>query len=331
MKSSDITELIRTAVARGGSLSLSQQLRSVFEIAAAAGELPEGMPLPSVRVLARRLGVAPNTVVRAYKQLEAEGLVRVLPRRGYYVAGSDRGLARPARAQVQGLVDEALRAAERAGLDTIQFLQLVSRVIKARRDQRARIAVVGERDAALQNRVDVIARALADLPVEVRPLSYEELSAAEGPAKAAGFDSYLVPTLDIEKATRLLGPHAHRILPMYLTLAGNVRSFIASKPARTRFGVIASREEYRARLATAIRRLHSATARIATASVDNRAAVDRVVAESDVLLVASPALPRMPRGIKTTQPTVEMVFLPDDETIQRIRAIVAADTSGRRA
>lgn len=330
MKSLDITALIRSAVGHGGPLSLSQQLRSVFEIAAAAGELPEGLQLPSVRTLAKQLGLAPNTVVRAYKQLEAEGLVRASPRRGYYIAGSDRGLARPARAQVQGLVDEALRAAERAGLDTVQFLQLVSRVVKARREQRERIAVVGERDAALESRVEVIARALADLPVEVRSLSFEDLDAPDGPVRAAGFDSYLVPTLDIERATRLLGPHAHRILPMYLTLAGNVRSFIASKPARTRFGVVASREEYQARLATAIRRVHSPGARINTAPVDRKGAVERVVRESDVLLVASPALPRMPRTVKVTQPMIEMVFLPDDETIRRIRAIVAADTSGRR-
>ena len=54
----------------------------VFQVkeAVARGELSEGDRLPSVRELARELSVNPNTVVRAYRVLEHEGVV--LPRRG---------------------------------------------------------------------------------------------------------------------------------------------------------------------------------------------------------------------------------------------------------
>jgi GntR family transcriptional regulator len=329
LKRVDITDLIRTTVARGGSLSLSQQMRSVLEMAAAAGELPDGMPLPSVRKLAGELKLAPNTVVRAYKQLEAEGIVAVSPRRAYYVVGTPQHGTTPASTQVQGLIDEALRAAERAGLDTVQFLQLVSKLIKARRDRVERVAVVGDRDAALETRVNVIRRALADLPVEVIPLSFEDLATPAGSLLATAVDYYVVPMLDTVRASALLGPHAYRILPMYLTLNDEVRSFIASRSAKTRFGIVVSRDIYRARLATAVRRIHSPTARISTASVDNRAAVERVVAEADVILISSPARPRMPATLRLTKPTMEMTFLPDDETIRRLRAIVAADAPRR--
>jgi GntR family transcriptional regulator len=44
--------------------------------------------LPSVRQLARDLNVAPNTVVRAYNELENEGLVVISARRGVIVAES---------------------------------------------------------------------------------------------------------------------------------------------------------------------------------------------------------------------------------------------------
>lgn len=325
----DITELIKGTVARGGALSLSQQMRSVLEMAAAAGELPDGVALPSVRALAKQLKLAPNTVVRAYKQLEAEGIVSVSPRRAYYVVGTAQR-ATPASTQVQGLVDEALRASERAGLDTVQFLQLVSRVIKARRERVERVAVVGDRDAALETRVVVVRRALADMPVDVIPLSFEDLETAEGLTLAASVDTYLVPMLETERASTLLGPHAYRILPMYLVLSDEARSYVASLDANTRFGIIVSRESYRARMATVVRRIHSPGARITTASVENRQAVERLIADADVILIASPARARMPSSIRITRPTMEMTFLPDDETIRRLRAIVAADVPAQR-
>ena len=325
----DISELIKGTVARGGALSLSQQMRSVLEMAAAAGELPDGVALPSVRTLAKQLKLAPNTVVRAYKQLEAEGIVKVSPRRAYYVVGTPQRTT-PASTQVQGLVDEALRASERAGLDTVQFLQLVSRVIKARRERVERVAVVGERDTALEARSTVVRRALADLPVEVISLTYEDLATPDGQTVATSVDTYLVPMLEIEQASKLLGPHAYRILPMYLVLSEEARSFVASLGASTRFGIIVSRESFRARLATVVRRIHSPGARITTASVENRVAVERLVADAEVILIASPARTRLPSSIRLTKPMMEMTFLPDDETIRRLRAIVAADVPAQR-
>lgn len=328
MKTMDIIDLIRTTMAREGALPLNQQLRSVLEMAAAAGELPPGLQLPSVRTLARELGLAPNTVVRAYKELEAEGIVRVAPRRAYYVSGGPKAFASPAHREVQGLLDEALRAAEDAGLDTVQFLQLASKLIRARRQRTQRIAVVGDRDAALELRVAAVRRALADLPVDVIPLSFEDLATAEGSAMASGVDSYIVPMLDTERAALLLGPHAHRILPMYLSLSPEVRAFISSRPAGTKFGIIVSREAYRARLVTAVRRLHT-DARISAASVDDRRAVAGVIDGADVVLVSSPSVPRMPKGVALPKAAVEMTFLPDEETIRRLRTLLGADSRKR--
>lgn len=324
MKTAEIIDLIKATLAREGALPLNQQLRSVLEMAAAAGELPEGVQLPSVRTLAVELGLAPNTVVRAYKELEAEGIVKVSPRRGYYISGEPKTFASPAHRQVQGLLDEALRAAEEAGLDNLQFLQLASKIIRARRQRTQRVAVVGDRDAALEARAAAVRRAIADLPVEVIALAFEDLATPAGSAQATGVDSYIVPMFDTERAAQLLGPHAHRILPMYLTLNEDVRAFIASRPPQTRFGVVVSKESYRARLVTTVRRLHSGDGEIDAAAIDDRRAVERALKGADVVLVSSPALARWPKAIALPRSAVEMVFLPDDETIRRLRAILGA-------
>lgn len=53
-----------------------EQLRRQISDAIASGVLPTGSQLPTVRQLARDLGVANGTVMRAYSELESDGLVR---------------------------------------------------------------------------------------------------------------------------------------------------------------------------------------------------------------------------------------------------------------
>ena len=63
-----------------------EQIRLQICTLIASGQLLAGDQLPSVRQLARDLGVAPNTVVRAYNELEREGWVVTSTRRSVSVA-----------------------------------------------------------------------------------------------------------------------------------------------------------------------------------------------------------------------------------------------------
>ncbi|MCB0907704.1 MAG: GntR family transcriptional regulator [Nocardioidaceae bacterium] len=90
------------------------------------GRLAPGTKLPTVRALAATLGVAANTVARAYRELEAAGVVDTRGRAGTFVSGDDASrAAREAAAEFAGraralglsrddavaLVDHALRIA----------------------------------------------------------------------------------------------------------------------------------------------------------------------------------------------------------------------------
>jgi DNA-binding transcriptional regulator YhcF (GntR family) len=63
-----------------------EQLRSQVARRAASGDLPAGTKLPTVRALAAELGLAANTVARAYRELEADGVVVTEGRRGTFIA-----------------------------------------------------------------------------------------------------------------------------------------------------------------------------------------------------------------------------------------------------
>ena len=63
-----------------------EQLRAQIASRAGSGDLPAGSKLPTVRALAAELDLATNTVARAYRELEADGVVVTEGRRGTFVA-----------------------------------------------------------------------------------------------------------------------------------------------------------------------------------------------------------------------------------------------------
>jgi GntR family transcriptional regulator len=69
-----------------------QQIESQVKHAIAAGALRQDDTLPPVRKLAAELRINPNTVARAYQNLERDGILRTVPGGGCYVNGQSPGL-----------------------------------------------------------------------------------------------------------------------------------------------------------------------------------------------------------------------------------------------
>ncbi len=87
----------------------SEQLRRQVASRAASGDLAPGTRLPTVRALAEQLSVAPGTVARAYKALEADGVVVTEGRRGTFVRSSTAATGQDARTAAQAYAAEARR------------------------------------------------------------------------------------------------------------------------------------------------------------------------------------------------------------------------------
>ena len=62
-----------------------EQLRAQLVEQVSTGMLAAGTRLPTVRKLAEDLGLAPNTVARAYRELEADGFIETRGRNGSFV------------------------------------------------------------------------------------------------------------------------------------------------------------------------------------------------------------------------------------------------------
>lgn len=92
----------------------------------ATGDLEQGQKLPSVRDLAMELRINPNTVARAYRELESEGIVVLQQGRGVFVAPRKSVLPfTQRRKQLEGPVTDLLVAAWKLNVDVQQLIELL--------------------------------------------------------------------------------------------------------------------------------------------------------------------------------------------------------------
>lgn len=71
-------------------IPIYQQLKNSYHRLAALGVIQPHEQLPSVRQLAMELGINPNTVQKAYRELEQEGLIYAVPGRGNFLSDARR-------------------------------------------------------------------------------------------------------------------------------------------------------------------------------------------------------------------------------------------------
>ena len=73
-----------------------------------SGVIGENERLPSVRELASQLAINPNTIQRAYRELEAEGFVGTSPGKGIFAVGADSLRAREVEA-IYGVIGSEIQ------------------------------------------------------------------------------------------------------------------------------------------------------------------------------------------------------------------------------
>src|SRR5262245_115713 len=100
----------------------------------AAGRLAPGEELPPIRVLAEQLVVNPNTVARAYRELEVAGVVTKRRTAGTYVSDAGSPLARRERLRIlAGRIGAPLAGARQMDVSTEEVIDLLRRREEAMR------------------------------------------------------------------------------------------------------------------------------------------------------------------------------------------------------
>jgi GntR family transcriptional regulator len=115
-------------ISTGDGVPIYLQIVNQIKYLVSSGRLAAGEELPPIRVLAEQLVVNPNTVARAYRELEAAGMVEKRRTAGTYVSDQGSPLARRERMKIlTDRVDKLLAEAHQMDISFEDVVKLAER------------------------------------------------------------------------------------------------------------------------------------------------------------------------------------------------------------
>lgn len=113
-------------------LPIFEQIARQLKFAIASGVLPEPERVPSIRELAKRAAVNPNTVARAYRVLQAEGVLGTMRGEGLFVTEQAQAYCQADRRRLIGeRLRQTLREAVESGLSADELRRLLDEEFEA--------------------------------------------------------------------------------------------------------------------------------------------------------------------------------------------------------
>ena len=110
-----------------GKAPIYEQLYNGIAQLISAERLQPDEKLPAVREVAKQLGINPNTVQKAYAQLEQAGLIYSMPAKGSYVAPKTNAAA-ALRAEAVKRLEVSLSDARKNGIPKADVTELVDKI-----------------------------------------------------------------------------------------------------------------------------------------------------------------------------------------------------------
>lgn len=104
-------------ILQNSGVPIYQQIAEQFKMDILAGKYQQGEYLPSIRGLAKELKISVITTMKAYEQLEAEGLVTAVQGKGFYINAQDSEMLKEQHLRkVEEHLLNAIEAAKIAGM-----------------------------------------------------------------------------------------------------------------------------------------------------------------------------------------------------------------------
>lgn len=119
-------------ILQNSNIPIYQQIASQLQEEILSGKLKTGEYLPSIRGLAKDLRVSVITTMKAYEELERQGLVTAVQGKGYYVNAQDSEMLKEQHLRkLEGHLSDAIAAAKVAGISESEFMQILQLFLSA--------------------------------------------------------------------------------------------------------------------------------------------------------------------------------------------------------
>lgn len=113
-------------ISNSGDKPIYEQITDQIKNMIMNGQLKEGMPLPSMRMLAKELRISVITTKRAYEELERDGFIVTMVGKGSFVRAADLRLVREEKLkQIESLLTEAVRVASTSGIERGEVVEML--------------------------------------------------------------------------------------------------------------------------------------------------------------------------------------------------------------
>ncbi len=117
-------------ISQTNGVPIYKQIADAFRTDILTGKYKQGDYLPSIRELAKDLRISVITTMKAYEQLEAEGLVTASQGKGFYVNAQDSEMLREQHLRkVEDSLTAAIEAARIAGMNNSELLETLKTLL----------------------------------------------------------------------------------------------------------------------------------------------------------------------------------------------------------
>lgn len=118
-------------ILQNSGVPIYQQIYEQLKSDILAGQMKQGEYLPSIRSLARDLKISVITTMKAYEQLEKEGLVTAVQGKGFYINAQDSEMLREQHLRrIEECLSEAIAAAKIAGMTEEELIVSLKTLIQ---------------------------------------------------------------------------------------------------------------------------------------------------------------------------------------------------------
>ncbi|QRN86215.1 GntR family transcriptional regulator [Clostridia bacterium] len=123
-------------ISQDSDIPIYQQIVDAIKDAVLSEELKEGEAMPSIRSLAKELGISAITSKRAYEELEKMGYIVTIRKKGSFIRGVNKAKLLDARRKIiQGKIQEAVQMAKRTQMEYGELEKMLKKSFTDEREE----------------------------------------------------------------------------------------------------------------------------------------------------------------------------------------------------
>jgi DNA-binding transcriptional regulator YhcF (GntR family) len=304
-------------------ISISAQLKGQIEYGIMSGAVQPGTRLPSVRELAASEGIAHVTVAHVYRGLTADGLIRIRPGQGAFVAEEGEG-NRINLTVLQQLVDGMVGQAMAHGFTPAQINRMLAARLAGGQHRRPRVALVGLFSRATQMYARDLEAALAEQRAEVFPCTLEALKTGDVDLidRVARADVVCTLATKVREVQALLGPYHPPVQRLSFVAHPETITSLAALPKEARLGVISTFAEFVPTMLGGIVEYTGNAYPPLCAVLGDDEATHAVAAGASVVIYAS-GCEAVLADLPPSTPALEYLHTPEPSSIESVRTLLA--------